>query len=94
MTFVLTRGGHNAGIVSEPGHPRRRYQISTHGRDDPYADPDTWASRTPTKNGSWWIEWQAWLAARSTKADMQPPAYGAPGYAVLGDAPGDYVHGK
>ena len=27
VTFVLTTGGHNAGIVSEPGHPHRSYQI-------------------------------------------------------------------
>ncbi|XOT95080.1 PHA/PHB synthase family protein, partial [Alcaligenes pakistanensis] len=26
ITFVLTTGGHNAGIVSTPGHPRRKYQ--------------------------------------------------------------------
>ena len=28
MTFVLTSGGHNAGIVSEPGHKGRHYQIA------------------------------------------------------------------
>ena len=27
ITFVLTSGGHNAGIVSEPGHPRRHYRV-------------------------------------------------------------------
>jgi polyhydroxyalkanoate synthase len=27
VTFVLTSGGHNAGIVSEPGHPGRHYSI-------------------------------------------------------------------
>ena len=32
LTFVLTTGGHNAGIVSEPGHPNRSYQITTHKR--------------------------------------------------------------
>ena len=26
LTFVLTNGGHNAGIVSEPGHHGRHYQ--------------------------------------------------------------------
>ena len=31
ITFLLTSGGHNAGIVSEPGHPRRTFQVSTQG---------------------------------------------------------------
>src|SRR3546814_9287671 len=29
VTFVLTSGGHNAGIMSEPGHPHRHYQVLT-----------------------------------------------------------------
>ena len=36
MTFVLTGGGHNTGIVSEPGHPRCQFQIGTRISNGPY----------------------------------------------------------
>ena len=42
VTFVLTNGGHNAGILSEPGHRGRHYLIATRKRGDRYVDPDTW----------------------------------------------------
>src|SRR5262245_65601291 len=29
ITFLLTSGGHNAGIVSEPGRKNRSYQVMT-----------------------------------------------------------------
>jgi polyhydroxyalkanoate synthase len=90
VTFVLTSGGHNAGIVSEPGHRGRRYQIATRAKDDPYIDPDSWAARTPQKDGSWWPAWEQWLAARSS-GEVAPPATGADGYPPLGSAPGSYV---
>ena len=45
VTFVLTNGGHNAGIVSEPGHPHRRYRVATAGADDHYVDPEVWLAR-------------------------------------------------
>lgn len=95
VTFVLTNGGHNAGIVSEPGHAGRRYQIATRERDDAYADPDSWAARTPFCEGSWWPEWQRWLVNRS-KERVAPPPLGAPerGYPPLEPAPGSYVFGK
>jgi polyhydroxyalkanoate synthase len=93
VTFVLTSGGHNAGIVSEPGHPRRSFRISTRTEDDKYIDPDTWQATVPSQEGSWWPAWQAWLEARSTEK-IVPPSLGADyeGYAPLCDAPGKYVY--
>lgn len=93
VTFVLCSGGHNAGIVSEPGHPRRRYQIATRKEGEKYVDPDTWMKTTPVKEGSWWIPWQEWLAEHSTEK-VAPPSMGAEdkGYPVICDAPGTYVH--
>lgn len=95
ITFVLTSGGHNAGIVSEPGHPRREYQIRTRPAGDNYVPPDDWVCRSPRHEGSWWPAWSAWLAAHSS-APTPPPALGAPerGYPALEDAPGCYVHEK
>ena len=90
VTFLLTSGGHNAGIVSEPGHARRRYRVTTKRHDDRYADPDHWLATAEAKEGSWWPEWVAWLDVRSG-APVSPPTLGAPGYAALGDAPGIYV---
>jgi len=93
ITFVLTNGGHNAGIVSEPGHAHRHYRVSTQAADSRYIDPEVWLGATPARSGSWWTEWCAWLATRSGDP-VAPPALGAPqaGYAPLCDAPGTYVH--
>ena len=92
VTFLLTSGGHNAGIVSEPGHPHRSYQCATRLADDPYIDPDTWQADTPTQEGSWWPSWEGWLAGHSSGL-VVPPSFGAPtcGYPQLCDAPGTYV---
>ena len=64
VTFVLTSGGHNAGIVSEPGHAGRSYRVKTKSSDDRYSAPEAWAQATH-KEGSWWPEWIAWLVHRS-----------------------------
>jgi polyhydroxyalkanoate synthase len=52
VTFVLTSGGHNAGIVSEPGHPHRSYQIATHREGERYVDPEAWQAMAPKAEGS------------------------------------------
>ena len=92
VTFVLTSGGHNAGIVSEPENTRRTYQMLTHHEGDKYIDPDRWLEEAPKFKGSWWLPWQEWLAANSSGMTV-PPGMGAPdkGLKILGDAPGTYV---
>lgn len=86
VTFLLTNGGHNAGVVSPPGKANRRYQVSTRSHHAAYIDPETWLSSMPVHEGSWWPAWEHWLAARA--GDMvAPPAMGT----ALCDAPGSYV---
>jgi polyhydroxyalkanoate synthase len=92
VTYLLTTGGHNAGIVSEPGRDGRSYQVLTKQADDRYIDPDTFVKSVPSKEGSWWPEWVGWVA-RNSGAPVAPPAMGAPqsGYAPICDAPGTFV---
>ncbi len=92
VTFLLATGGHNAGIVSEPGKDGRSYRVKHKAHDEQYTDPDTWLTEAPRKEGSWWPEWRAWLEAHSGEREA-PPALGAPdrGYPPLAPAPGAYV---
>lgn len=92
VTFLLASGGHNVGIVAEPGHPNCSYQVGRHAGTDRYLEPEAWAAAVPVQQGSWWPEWQRWLAARSGE-HVAPPAMGNPvdGYVPLMDAPGSYV---
>ena len=93
VTFVLTSGGHNAGIVSEPGRPRRRFRIATRTHDDASLGPDEWLETATVHEGSWWTSWVDWLAARSAGERVSPPAMGNvdQGFAPRDDAPGTYV---
>lgn len=93
VTFVLTNGGHNAGIVNEPGHKNRYYQVGTRKKGDKYLSTDIWFEKTPKHKGSWWPEWQQWLVANSSSEKITPPPIGDPkkDYLVLCDAPGMYV---
>jgi polyhydroxyalkanoate synthase len=87
VTFLLTNGGHNAGIVSEPGHANRSYRVASSRHDDPYIDPDRWVQQIPVQTGSWWPQWARWLSDRSGEpVEASQPKLG------LCAAPGTYVH--
>jgi polyhydroxyalkanoate synthase len=92
ISFVLTSGGHNAGIVSEPGHRNRRYRLARHAPGARYIDPDTWYVSTPVTDGSWWPAWGNWLESQGGER-AAPPSMGMPdkGYVPLAPAPGGYV---
>jgi len=92
ITFVLTSGGHNAGIVSEPGHPHRHFRIRERLRGGHYIGPDEWADLAAAEAGSWWPVWARWLAGHSG-SPVAPPGLGAAaqGFPPLDAAPGRYV---
>ena len=92
LTFVLTTGGHNGGIVSEPGRGKRRYQIHTRAVNQGYMAPDEWQATAQTHPDSWWPAWSAWLQERSGDV-VAPPLMGSEsnGYTTICDAPGEYV---
>ena len=92
VTFALASGGHNGGIVSEPGHPHRHYRIHDYHHGEAHLSPDAWLDRADLHEGSWWPAWFDWLASRSG-APVKPPAMGTRrgNTQVLADAPGQYV---
>jgi polyhydroxyalkanoate synthase len=92
VTFLLTSGGHNAGIVSEPGHPHRTYQIATTKKEAKYTDPESWTEKQKNHKGSWWPELSTWLQSHSSDLTT-PPTLAAPKkkIEVICDAPGTYV---
>ena len=80
-------------IVSEPGHPRRRFRVSTRYPGDRYLDPDSWAAQAECREGSWWPVWWQWLEEKSVSKKVKPPKMGAPehGLLPLEPAPGTYI---
>jgi polyhydroxyalkanoate synthase len=93
QTFVLTSGGHNAGILSEPGHKRRHYRVGFRTEGEHYQDPDSWLEAHDPQEGSWWPVWLEFLRNKSTDRKVAPPEMGAPeqGLKALCAAPGTYV---
>lgn len=88
VTFALTNGGHNAGIVSEPGHRGRYHHVRTTPLDEPWRTPDEWLAVAPRVEGSWWPTWGDWLRRHSSG---EVPARTPPVHRGLGPAPGQYV---
>jgi polyhydroxyalkanoate synthase len=92
ITFVLTTGGHNAGIVNSPERTDRSYQILCRPAAGHYIGHQQWLQQAPQHAGSWWPAWIDWLNRNSGIAVSVPPL-GLPGQnsQPLADAPGAYV---
>ena len=90
VTFALASGGHNSGIVSEPGHAHRSYRVLQRRSGEQHLDPDAWLQAAPQQAGSWWPAWDRWLA-QGSRARVAPPPMGRPGRGGWADAPGSYV---
>ncbi|MEM7240455.1 MAG: class I poly(R)-hydroxyalkanoic acid synthase, partial [Pseudomonadota bacterium] len=84
--FILGGSGHIAGVVNHPDLGKYHYWTKTGLKG---ATLGEWRDGTTMTKGSWWPDWDMWLAKKSSK---QVPAR-EPG-ATLGaiePAPGSYV---
>ena len=92
ITFALTTGGHNVGVVNPPSpESKRRYKLRTRAKGGDYMDPDAFEREVKELPGSWWTAWQGWLAKHSTARKVAPPPMGSKAHPAEGDAPGEYV---
>jgi polyhydroxyalkanoate synthase subunit PhaC len=88
VRFVLSSGGHIAGIVNPPG-PKGWYVAMDTDSELPDS-PDEWRQLAERHSGSWWEDWASWSDALA--GDMvDPPSMGSDTYPVLYDGPGEYI---
>ena len=96
VSFLLTSGGHNVGIVNAASgplvHPGAKYRFATHDRGQAPPDPDTWLAAAPSFAGSWWPCWHDWLVQHSTGTIRARAVQGIVENAAPVLAPGTYVH--
>ena len=86
--FVLSTSGHIAAIVNPPGNKRATYRTA-----DEQTPPDSadWEELAITNQGTWWADWDEWLAARSGGTRPAPVRLGNRRHKLVGAAPGEYV---
>ncbi|HEY6313006.1 MAG TPA: alpha/beta fold hydrolase [Streptosporangiaceae bacterium] len=87
VRYVLSSGGHIAGIVNPPG-PKAWYEAA----EAAGPDAEAWRASASKHRGSWWEDWTEWAQARAG-ARIKPPGMGSRRYRALADAPGEYVFG-
>ena len=89
VRFVLSSGGHIAGIVNPPS-PKAWFLAHDEEVGAP-GSAEGWRSTAQRHGGTWWEDWTRW-ASESAGEMVDPPAIGSDDHPVLGDAPGRYVH--
>lgn len=89
VRYVLSNGGHIAGVVNPPG-PKAWHHVLPAGEDDTTGPAETWLEQAPKTAGSWWEDWTAWSKKRAGRL-VEPPPMGSEAHPPVGDAPGDYV---
>jgi polyhydroxyalkanoate synthase len=85
--FILTDSGHVAGVVNPPS--RNKYcHWSNEKADKSKTSAEKWLEGSTQHQGSWWIDWAAWL---TKKSGPQVTARSIEAKYALEDAPGSYV---
>jgi polyhydroxyalkanoate synthase len=89
--FVLARSGHIQALVNPPARDGAETRASYRVADDVSLGAEAFAAETPRLPGSWWPDWDAWLAARSGAMRRAPRTLGNRRFRAQAKAPGSYV---
>jgi polyhydroxyalkanoate synthase len=82
IRFVLAASGHIAGVVNPPDAGKYSHWVNT----ELPADPEAWLAGSTELAGSWWPDWQRWVAGQDpAQVPFRPPKN------AIEDAPGSYV---
>jgi len=86
VRFVLSGSGHIAGVVNPPA--ANKYNYWTNAKNA--KTPDEWLKSAKEHPGSWWTDWDKWLAPQSG-ATVPARKPGSGKLKAIEDAPGSYV---
>lgn len=87
--FVIAGSGHIAGVVNPPSLGKYQYWTNNSMKEETL---DEWLAAAEETPGSWWPDWDKWLAKNSLKKvkGREPGAVNG----VLEAAPGSYVKAR
>ncbi len=86
VRFVLSASGHIAGVINPPAANKYCHWTNTRR----IKDPDQWLKNAKAADGSWWPDWQKWVA-RFGGGQVPARAPGDGPMKLIEDAPGSYV---
>lgn len=89
VDFRLGHSGHIAGIVNPPSKKKGHWWSAVSNPPS----PDEWMASAKQHEGSWWPDWNRWLA-RHAGTKVKARKAGTKKYPPLKDAPGSYVREK
>jgi polyhydroxyalkanoate synthase len=89
--FVLGASGHIAGVINPASKNKRSYWVNDKHGKARVRTPEAWAAGATEHKGSWWPEWDAFLAQNGGAQVDAPSTPGNGKYAPIEPAPGRYV---